>query len=333
MTPPAPSLLAVRGLRREFRLPRHSLFAAPRRVVAVDDVSFDIPAGATFGLVGESGSGKTTVARLLLKLDRPSSGSIRFDGADLFTQDRATERSYRRAVQAVLQDPYGALSQRMSVGGIVAEPLRAQGVARSEALAAAGRMLEAVGLGADAAARYPHQFSGGQRQRIAVARALSVRPRMLVLDEPVSALDVSVRAQILGLLREMQQKLGLTYLFIGHDLAIVRHMSTLVGVMYFGRMVEIGPAASVFRAPRHPYTRKLVMTAIGRERLGAIRLIGEMPDPLAPPSGCHFRTRCPHAVAHCAAERPPVVQLSPGHEVACHRVHELPDLTSEEPTS
>lgn len=318
-------MVEVTNIRREFALPRHSLFAPPRRVVAVDGVSFSISRGDTFGLVGESGSGKTTVARMLLKLDLPSAGSVRFEGSDIFTQDRRQERIYRRSVQAVLQDPYGALSQRMQIGSIVAEPLRAQGLARGEALAAAGRMLEAVGLGADTLNRYPHQFSGGQRQRIAVARALSVEPKVLILDEPVSALDVSVRAQILGLLREMQQRLGLTYLFIGHDLAIVKYMSTHVGVMYFGRIVEIGPASALFGRPLHPYTRKLVATAKGRQKLGEVRLTGEMPSPLVPPSGCHFRTRCAFAAERCAAEAPVLSELKTGHSVACHFAAELPE--------
>ena len=321
------AMIEVRNLRREFVLPQHSLFAAPRRVTAVDNVSFAIPRGATFGLVGESGSGKTTVARVLLKLDRPTAGRVLLEGADVFAQDRSGEKQYRRTVQAVLQDPYGALSQRMSVGSIVAEPLRAQGMAQGAALAVAERMLDAVGLGPEALRRYPHQFSGGQRQRIAVARALSVEPRLLILDEPVSALDVSVRAQILGLLREMQGRLGLTYLFIGHDLAIVKYMSTHVGVMYFGRMVEIGPATALFRRPRHPYTRKLVAAATGRQKLGEVRLTGEMPSPLAPPSGCHFRTRCAFAAERCAVEAPVLTQMEDGHSVACHFAAELPEPT------
>jgi len=321
----ADPLISVTKLRREFTLPRHSLFAPPHRVVAVDDISFSIPSGSTFGLVGESGSGKTTVARLLLKLDRPTSGEIAIDGVSLFAQDRAQERAYRRTVQAVLQDPYGALSQRMRIASIVGEPLRAQGASRAEALAVAVRMMEAVGLGAEALRKYPHQFSGGQRQRIAVARALSVDPKVLILDEPVSALDVSVRAQILGLLREMQQRLGLTYLFIGHDLAIVKYMSTMVGVMYFGRMVEVGPAAALFRRPRHPYTRKLVAAATGRQKLGEVRLTGEMPSPLAPPSGCHFRTRCAFAAERCTVEAPVLRELESGHSVACHFAAELPE--------
>ena len=321
------AMIEVRNLRREFVLPRHSLFAAPRRVTAVDNVSFVIPRGATFGLVGESGSGKTTVARVLLKLDRPTAGQVLLEGAEVFAQDRSGEKLYRRTVQAVLQDPYGALSQRMSVGSIVAEPLRAQGMEQGAALAVAERMLDAVGLGPEALRKYPHQFSGGQRQRIAVARALSVEPRLLILDEPVSALDVSVRAQILGLLREMQGRLGLTYLFIGHDLAIVKYMSTHVGVMYFGRMVEIGPAAALFRRPRHPYTRKLVAAATGRQKLGEVRLTGEMPSPLAPPSGCHFRTRCAFAAARCTAEAPVLTEVEDGHSVACHFAADLPEPT------
>jgi oligopeptide/dipeptide ABC transporter ATP-binding protein len=241
---------------------------------------------------------------MILKLERPDAGEVTFEGRGLWQQTPNEERNYRRNVQAVLQDPYGALSPRLRVREIVGEPLSAQGRAQAEIDATVARLLETVGLDTDAGHRYPHQFSGGQRQRIAIARALSVEPRLLVLDEPVSALDVSIRAQILILLREMQDRLGLTYLFVGHDLAIVRYVSAVVGVMYFGRMVEIGPADEVLRHPRHPYTQRLVSIASMRQALGAERLTGELPNPLAPPSGCHFRMRCPYATERCVDEVP-----------------------------
>jgi oligopeptide/dipeptide ABC transporter ATP-binding protein len=318
MTPP---MVEARGLFKRFTLPRHSLFAASRTVTAVEGVSFAIPAGTTFGVVGESGSGKTTLARMLLKLEQPSEGQLLVNDQDIFAQTPAEERAYRRLVQAVFQDPYGALSPRMRAGAIVTEPLRALGVHRRAADMKAAEVLELVGMRRDAASRYPHEFSGGQRQRIAIARALSVDPRLLVLDEPVSALDVSVRAQVLALLREMQQRLGLTYLFIGHDLAVVRYLSDAVGVMYFGRMVEIGPARDVLRRPAHPYTRRLVALAAAEAPLGVARLGGgTLPNPLSPPSGCHFRTRCAFADARCAADAPALREIAPGHNAACHHL-------------
>jgi oligopeptide/dipeptide ABC transporter ATP-binding protein len=313
----------VQELGKSFALPRRRLFGPALRVTAVDGVSFAIPAGSTLGLVGESGSGKTTVARILLKVERPSAGQVLFDGEEVFAQGPDAERAYRREVQAVLQDPYGALSPRMRVEAIVSEPLRAQAVSREKARAVALDALERVGLSPSHAARYPHQFSGGQRQRIAVARAISVEPRLIVLDEPVAALDVSIRAQILTLLRELQSRTGLTYLFIGHDLATVRLMSDRVAVMYFGRLVEIGPASDVLVRPLHPYTRKLVDVARGDQPLGAVRIGGELPSPLDPPSGCHFRTRCPLAVPRCADERPVLRELTSGHAAACHRAEDV----------
>ena len=312
------ALVALSGLRKEFPARRTSAFGARRKVVAVDDVSFEIRAGSTFGLVGESGSGKSTIARMILKLERPDGGEVRFEGRGLWEQTPAQEHEYRRNVQAVLQDPYGALSPRLKVRDIIGEPLSVQGKSRAEIDASVSRLLGTVGLGKDAGNRYPHQFSGGQRQRIAIARALSVEPRLLVLDEPVSALDVSIRAQILMLLREMQERLGLTYLFVGHDLAIVRYVSAVVGVMYFGRLVEIGPADDVLRHPRHPYTQRLVSIASMRQALGHERLTGELPNPLDPPSGCHFRMRCPYATERCIEEVPLLRESGSGHRVACH---------------
>ena len=259
----------------------------------------------------------------MLKLERPTSGTVSVGGRDIFQQTAAEEKAYRRMVQMVLQDPYGALSPRLRVRDIIGEPLAAQGAGREQIAESIPQLLETVGLAKDAGERYPHQFSGGQRQRIAIARALSVHPRLLVLDEPVSALDVSIRAQILILLRSMQERLGLTYLFIGHDLAIVKYVSAVVGVMYFGRMVEIGPADDLLRRPLHPYTRRLVSVASMTQPLGHHRLTGELPNPLDPPSGCQFRMRCPFAAETCVAQVPPLRETGRQHRVACHYFEDI----------
>lgn len=315
--------IEARTVGKQFRLPRDSLFGHPRRITAVDNVSFSVPAGKTFGIAGESGSGKTTVAKMLLKLEKPTAGQLLHEGGDIFAQSREQELGYRRQVQAVLQDPYGALSPRLSVGMIVAEPMLAQGVSRREALDNAQRMLKLVGLRPEAAGRHPHQFSGGQRQRVAIARALSVNPKVLILDEPVSALDVSIRAQILQLLKAMQARLGMTYVFIGHDLATLRYMSDFVGVMYFGRLVEIASATTLFQQTAHPYTRRLVALSVSRERVTRSTFRGELPNPLQPPGGCVFHTRCSHATARCRNEPPRLREYCPGHQVACHHAEEV----------
>jgi len=314
----ASPMVQARAIEKVFSLRRERLLARPRNILAVDGVSFDIPAGATFGLIGETGSGKTTIARMILKLEAPTSGTLVVDGKEITRHTREEDRAYRRIAQAVLQDPYGALSPRMRIESIVGEPLRAHGASRAHIRDEVVRLLELVGLRPDSAQRYPYEFSGGQRQRIAIARAMSVHPRLLVLDEPVSALDVSIRAQILTLLRDLQAQQQLTYLFVGHDLSIVQFMSDAVGVMYLGRMVEVGPAASVLRSPLHPYTRRLVSIASGSEPLGKNRLGGELPSPLDPPSGCHFRTRCAFAAQRCAEEIPVLRDSGPGRRTACH---------------
>jgi oligopeptide/dipeptide ABC transporter ATP-binding protein len=316
-------LVEIRNLTKVFKFRSSGPLSPRRAVTAVEDVSFSIPLGSTFGLVGESGSGKSTVAKMLLKLEIPTAGAIHFEGDDVFSQDKKAEKIYRRTVQAVLQDPYGSLSPRLKIREIVGEPLIAQGLRRREIAAEIPRLLHTVGLDADVAERHPHQFSGGQRQRIAIARALSVEPRFLILDEPVSALDVSIRAQILTLLRSMQNEFGLTYLFIGHDLAIVKYISTNVGVMYFGRLVEIGPADDVLRRPLHPYTQKLVSVASMTQPLGQDRLTGELPNPLDPPPGCHFRMRCPFATERCRQEVPRLRTLGSRHAVACHHAEAI----------
>ena len=300
-------------------------------VHAVDDVAFTIERGTTLALVGESGCGKSTVARLLVGLYAPTAGRVVFDGVDISTANRST--ALRRRMQMIFQDPYASLNPRWKVRHIVAEPLIEQGLAASTGTAQAarsdaaadrvGELLRSVGLAAADAAKFPHQFSGGQRQRISIARALATQPEFLVCDEPTSALDVSVQAQVLNIMKDLQREQGLTYLFISHNLAVVRHVSDQVGVMYLGRIVEIAAKARLFAAPRHPYTRMLLDAIPDIHMSGRARtpVQGEVPNPLDPPSGCTFHPRCPHANERCIAERPLLLGAA-GTQVACHAVEE-----------
>jgi oligopeptide/dipeptide ABC transporter ATP-binding protein len=295
----------------------------PTRLLhAVDAVSLTIARGETLGLVGESGCGKSTFGRLLIRLIEPTSGSIRFDGTDVTDLHGAALREQRRAMQIIFQDPYGALNPRMSVEDIVAEPLIIHGARARAARREVTRLLDLVGLPDRARALFPHEFSGGQRQRIGIARALILHPKFVVCDEPVSALDVSVQAQIVNLLSQLQGELGLTYLFIAHDLAVVKHISTRVAVMYLGKVVELAEKQALYAAPRHPYTRALILSVpTSHPRLRskkARQLAGDIPSALSPPIGCRFHTRCPHAMPICREQEPKLRESTAGHLVACH---------------
>ena len=314
----------------------------PRALLkAVDGVSLTIARGETLGLVGESGCGKSTVARLIVGLHVPTRGTIRFDGVVLAghgAADGAGRRAARRAMQMIFQDPYASLNPRWRVADIVAEPIRARepGTAAATIAARVDELLAHVGLAAADSAKYPHQFSGGQRQRISIARALSTHPRFLVCDEPTSALDVSVQAQVLNLMRDVQRRLELAYLFISHNLAVVHHIADRVGVMYLGRIVELAPTRRLFAAPRHPYTRMLLAAVPDLAMTGRARtaVAGEVPNPLDPPVGCAFHPRCPHANDRCRREIPALLAVEEGGVVACHAVAErrLPPATAVEAT-
>jgi peptide/nickel transport system ATP-binding protein len=331
---PAPAtdaLMSVTGLTKHFPVTRGIIIRRRVGLVrSVDDVSFDVARGETLGIVGESGCGKTTTARMLTRLIEPTAGQIIFDGRDITHLRAGAMRPLRREVQMIFQDPYSSLNPRHTVGAIVGAPWRLQKVKTEQGTKkSVQEMLELVGLNPEHYNRYPHEFSGGQRQRIGIARTLALRPKLIVADEPVSALDVSIQAQVINLLADLQGELGLTYVIIAHDLSVVRHVANRVAVMYLGNLVELASRTDIYRQPRHPYTVAL-MSAVplpepakrdaagGRERSERVRLVGDVPSPLNPPPACRFHTRCWKAQEVCRTVPPPLEELAPGHHVACH---------------
>jgi oligopeptide/dipeptide ABC transporter ATP-binding protein len=315
-------VIEVTDLKKHFPVKKGLLRRTVGQVYAVDGVSFSLKAGETLGLVGESGCGKTTAGRTVLRLTEPTSGSIKVEGTEITGLSKAELRPYRRQMQIIFQDPFSSLNPRMTAGEIVGEPLLVHGLtsakARQEEVAA---LFARVGLRPAQMANYPHQFSGGQRQRIGIARALALGPKLIVGDEPVSALDVSIQAQVINLLMDLQRERQLSYLFISHNLAVVEHISHQIAVMYLGRIVEHADTRSIFTRPQHPYTEALLSAvpvpdpAIKRQKRV---LQGDVPSPMKPPSGCHFHTRCPYAEARCKVETPPLREIAPGHRVSCH---------------
>ena len=323
-------LISAEHLAKQFDVGGGGIFLRGKtsKLRAVDDVALSIMAGETLGLVGESGCGKSTLGRLLIRLLDPSAGSIRFQGQEITGLGRAAMREFRRSMQIIFQDPYGALNPRMTVEDIIAEPLVIHGAkSGTETRQQVIEMLEKVGLPRRALDRYPHEFSGGQRQRIGIARALILKPRFVVCDEAVSALDVSVQAQIVNLLQDLQRDMGLTYLFIAHDLSVVRHISDRVAVMYLGKIVEVAEKRTIYANPQHPYTRALIAAVPAphpsqRSRGKREHIAGDIPSALNPPSGCRFHTRCPHVMPICREAAPSLIETQPGHQVACHLMTE-----------
>jgi peptide/nickel transport system ATP-binding protein len=326
-TPPAvegEALLKVTGLVKHFPIKKGLLQRQVGAVQAVDGLTFDVRSGETLGVVGESGCGKSTMGRLITRLLEPTGGKVEFEGADITHLNTAQMRPLRRDIQMIFQDPYSSLNPRHTIGTIVGAPFRLQNIKTENGIKTAVQdLLELCGLSPEHYNRYPHEFSGGQRQRIGIARALALRPKMIVADEPVSALDVSIQAQVVNLLDDLQKELGLTYVVIAHDLSVVRHVSDRVAVMYLGKIVEIADRDSLYASPMHPYTNAL-MSAVPvpdpnrKEQRERILLTGDVPSPVNPPSGCRFRTRCWKAAEQCATQEPPLVALKTGHQVACH---------------
>jgi oligopeptide transport system ATP-binding protein len=319
----AETVLKVKGLKKHFPVHRGLLSRVAAHVFAVDGVTFEIGRGETLCLVGESGCGKSTVARSITRLEEPTAGTIELNGVDITKLDQESLRAKRREMQIVFQDPYSSLNPRLSAGAIVSEPLTNFDVADGTELEhRVAQLFARVGLRADSMAKYPHEFSGGQRQRLGIARALAVNPRLIVADEPVSALDVSVQAQVLNLLIDLQDEFQLAYLFVSHDLAVVEHIGHRVAVMYLGRIVELADNADLFEKPLHPYTEALLAAAPvpepGLKRRRPI-IQGDVPSPISPPSGCHFHTRCPYVLPDCSVVDPPLLEVAPGHHVACLR--------------
>ena len=318
-------VLDVRDLKKHFPVKGGLLGRTTGQVKAVDGVSFTIGAHETLGLVGESGCGKSTVGRLILRLIDPTAGEISLDGNRIDALSRGAMRSQRRGLQVVFQDPYSSLNPRLKAVDIVAEPLHNfESLSRDEMHARVINLFQKVGLRQDQMTRYPHEFSGGQRQRLVIARALALNPKLIVCDEPVSALDVSVQAQVINLLGDLQQEFGLSYLFIAHDLAVVQHISHRVAVMYLGRIVELADKRTLYAAPKHPYTEALLSAVpVPDPTVQSKRIIlsGDMPSPINPPGGCHFHTRCPYAEARCRSETPALREIAPGHFAACHLRH------------
>ncbi len=318
------NLIEVKDLRVHYRT-EGGLFASKKELKAVDGVSFEVAKGETLGLVGESGCGKSTLGRAILRLTEPTAGFVRFDGTELTSLGKAELRSLRRRMQMVFQDPFASLNPKMTVQQTLAEPLRVHGTARNGVDAGVTELLETVGLNSKQSDRYPREFSGGQRQRIAIARALASEPDLIVADEPLASLDVSIQAQIMNLLKRFQRERGLTYLFISHDLRVVRHLADRIAVMYLGRIVETGSAAEVYSDPLMPYTKALLSAvpvadpAVERTR-ERIVLRGDIPSPAAPPSGCPFHTRCPWAIEECRRTVPTLQEIKPGHSAACIRI-------------
>ena len=315
------TFLSIRGLARHYPVARGMLGTRRELVHALDGVDLDVMRGETVGLVGESGCGKSTLARLALRLERPTEGSIRVNGTDIWDAPRAFLDAYPATMQMIFQDPFSSLNPRRTIGATITEPLKIHGMPAPQRQKRLDELLAWVGLRPELAARYPHEFSGGQRQRVAIARALALDPDCVVCDEPVSALDVSIQAQVLNLLTELQDRLGLTYLFISHDLAVVSHISDRVAVMYLGRLVELSPAADLYDAPLHPYTQALLKAVPVPDPDGPgiqLQVQGDPPSPINPPQGCRFHPRCPKAMPHCATQAPAWTEHHPGHFVACH---------------